>query len=138
MRRPGRLLKVHYKKFTVMRGVEHTVLLFFNYVSKITIINQIISSHKMIYNFLVLVDIKSFIPFLNPNIKIFTIETLVYLVEMRLEWLDISWGFTETCRCGKLFKTLYCLMNSSVFLIITYSQKQLGTFKTIIHGKGAM
>ena len=26
----GNLLKVHYSKLTVMRGVEHTVLLFFN------------------------------------------------------------------------------------------------------------
>ena len=33
-----------------MRGVEHTVLLFFNDVSKIPIVNQIISAHKMIYD----------------------------------------------------------------------------------------
>ena len=46
----GRLLKVHYPKFTVMHGVEHTVLLFFNDVSKIPIVNQMISAHKMIYN----------------------------------------------------------------------------------------
>ena len=46
----GKLLKVHYPKLTVMRGVEHTVSLFFNDVSKIPIVNQIISSHKMIYN----------------------------------------------------------------------------------------
>ena len=35
-----------------MHGVEHTVSLFFNGVSKITIVNQIISDHKMIYNIL--------------------------------------------------------------------------------------
>ena len=46
----GKLLKVHYPKLTFMRGVEHTVLLFFNYVSKIPIVNQMISAHKMIYN----------------------------------------------------------------------------------------
>ena len=46
-------MKVHYPKLTVMRGVEHTVSLFFNYVSKITIVNQMISAHKMIYNFFV-------------------------------------------------------------------------------------
>ena len=46
----GRLLKVHYPKLTVMRGVEHTVLLFFNDVSKIPIVNQMIYAHKMIYN----------------------------------------------------------------------------------------
>ena len=46
----GRLLKVNYPKLTVICGVEHTVLLFFNYFSKITIVNQIISAHTMIYN----------------------------------------------------------------------------------------
>ena len=33
-----------------MRGVEHTVSLFFNDISKIPIVNQMISAHKMIYN----------------------------------------------------------------------------------------
>ena len=46
----GRLLKVHYTKLTVMRGVEHTVSLFFNNISKIPIVNKMISDHKMIYN----------------------------------------------------------------------------------------
>ena len=46
----GKLLRVHYPKLTVMHGVEHTVSLFFNDVSKIPIVNQMISSHKMIYN----------------------------------------------------------------------------------------
>ena len=46
----GRTLKAHYPKLTDMRGVEHTVSLFFNDVSKIPIVNQIISAHKMIYN----------------------------------------------------------------------------------------
>ena len=46
----GKLLKVNYPKLTVMRGVEHTVSLFFNDVSKIPIINQMIFAHKMIYN----------------------------------------------------------------------------------------
>ena len=32
----GKLLKVHYPKLTVMRGVKHTVSLFFNDVSKNT------------------------------------------------------------------------------------------------------
>ena len=32
----GRLLKAHYPKLTVMRGVEHAVLLFFNNVLKDT------------------------------------------------------------------------------------------------------
>ena len=46
----ARLLKVHYPKSTLMRGVEHTVSLFFNDVSKITIVSQIISSHKVLHN----------------------------------------------------------------------------------------
>ena len=45
----GRFLKVHYLKLTVMHGVEHTVSLFFNNVSKIPILNQMPSAHKMIY-----------------------------------------------------------------------------------------
>ena len=46
----GRLLKVHYPKLTVMLAVGHTVLLFFKYVPNITIVNQTISFHKIIYN----------------------------------------------------------------------------------------
>ena len=46
----GKLLKVHYPKLTVMSGVEHTVSLLFIDVSKIPIVNQTISTHKMIYN----------------------------------------------------------------------------------------
>ena len=45
-----RILKVHDPKLIVMRDVEHTVSLFFNDVSKIPILNQMISAHKMIYN----------------------------------------------------------------------------------------
>ena len=41
----GKILKVHYPKLTFMRGVEHT-----DNVSKIPIVNQMISAHKMIYN----------------------------------------------------------------------------------------
>ena len=46
----GKLLKVHYPKLSVMRGVEHTVSLFLNDVSKILIVNQMDSAHKIIYN----------------------------------------------------------------------------------------
>ena len=81
MQLAGRLLKVHYPKLTVMRGVEHTVSLFFNDVSMIPIVNQMIYAYII---FLVLVYITSLIIYLNPNIKSFEIETLVYLVEMRL------------------------------------------------------
>ena len=44
-----RLLKVHNPKLSVMRGVEHTVSLFFNNVSKIPIVHQMLSAHKVIY-----------------------------------------------------------------------------------------
>ena len=44
----GELLKIHYPNITVMRGVEHTVSLFFNDVSKIPVVNEIIIDHKAI------------------------------------------------------------------------------------------
>ena len=45
----GRLLKVYYSKFTVMCAFEHTVSLFFNDVSEIPIVHQIISAYRAIY-----------------------------------------------------------------------------------------
>ena len=45
----GELLKIRYPKITVMRVVEHTVYLFFNYVSKVPVFSQMITSHKEIY-----------------------------------------------------------------------------------------
>ena len=46
----GELLKIHYPRISVMRGVEHTVSLFFNDVSKIPVANQIITAHNAIYH----------------------------------------------------------------------------------------
>ena len=46
----GELLKINYPKVSVMRGVEHIVSLFFNDVTKIPVVNQMITSHKSIYN----------------------------------------------------------------------------------------
>ena len=46
----GELLQIRYPKITVMRGVEHTLSLFFNDVSKIPVVNQMIRAHKEIYN----------------------------------------------------------------------------------------
>ena len=46
----GESFKIHYPNLTVMRGVEHDLSLFFNYVSKIPVVNQIITYHKAIYN----------------------------------------------------------------------------------------
>ena len=48
----GIILKVHYPLLAVMCGVEHTVSLFFNDVSKIPIVNKMISDHKVICNIL--------------------------------------------------------------------------------------
>ena len=52
-----RLLKVNYPKLVVMRGVGHTVSLFFNDFSKIPIVNQMVSAHKMIFLVLVYITI---------------------------------------------------------------------------------
>ena len=46
----GRLLKAHYPNLTVMLGVEHTVSSFFNDISNILFLNQMISDQNMIYN----------------------------------------------------------------------------------------
>ena len=46
----GEVLKNHYTNLSVMRGVEHTVSLFFNEVTKIPVVNQVITAHKSIYN----------------------------------------------------------------------------------------
>ena len=46
----GELLKIHYPKVSVMHGVDHTVSLFFNDVSKIPVLNHMITYHKAIYN----------------------------------------------------------------------------------------
>ena len=46
----GEMVKFIIQKVSVMRGVEHTVSLFFNYFSKITVVNQMITAHKAVYN----------------------------------------------------------------------------------------
>ena len=46
----GELLQIRYPKITVMRGVEHTVSLFFNDFSKIPVVNKMIRAHEAIYN----------------------------------------------------------------------------------------
>ena len=45
----GKLFKIHYPKISVMHGVEQTVSLFFKNVSKIPVVNQMITAHKAIY-----------------------------------------------------------------------------------------
>ena len=134
----GRLLNVHYPQLTVIRGVEHKVSLFFNDGSKIPIVNQIISAHKMIYNMFSSGIYNKPNSIFKYKYQVFKIETLVYLVEMRLEWMDISCGCTETYGRGYFFKPIYHLLNPSVFLLIPNYPKQLGTLMIISYRKGVM
>ena len=46
----GDFLKIHYSYIWVISGFEHTVSLLFNEVSKISVVDQIITYHKTIYN----------------------------------------------------------------------------------------
>ena len=46
----GELLKNNHPALTVMHGFEQTVSSFFNYESKIPILNQTIKAHKAGYN----------------------------------------------------------------------------------------
>ena len=45
-----KLLKFYFLKLTVICGVEHTVLILFNDVSKVPIVHQMIAAHKKIYS----------------------------------------------------------------------------------------
>ena len=45
----GKVLELKYPKLTVMLGIEHNFSLYFNDVSKIPIVHQMIASHKIIY-----------------------------------------------------------------------------------------
>ena len=46
----GELLKIHYPNISFMRGVERTVSLFFIDVSRISVVTQMITAHKAMYN----------------------------------------------------------------------------------------
>ena len=46
----GEHLRIQYTNIAVMRGVHHTVSLFFIDVTKFQVLNQIIKAHKAIYN----------------------------------------------------------------------------------------
>ena len=46
----GELLKIHYPKFSIMIGVEHTISLFFYDVFKIPVVNRMVTAHKAICN----------------------------------------------------------------------------------------
>ena len=116
----GRLLRVYYTKLKFMRGVEHKEYLFFNAVYKIPILHKIIYSHKMIYTIFGSGIYHKPHSILNQNLKSFTIKKLVFLAEMRLGCMDISWGCKETCGCKRFFNILYPLQNLSVLLPIMF------------------
>ena len=78
----GELLKIQYPKVSVMSGVEHTVSLFFNDVSKIPGVNQIITAHKAIYNLFGSVVYHKPNSIFKKNHVSFKIGTLVYSVEI--------------------------------------------------------
>ena len=138
MQLAGNVLKVHSTKFTVVRGVEHTVSLFFNDVPKISIVHKIISYHNMIHIISGSGIYNKPHYILNKNLKSFTIETLVFLAEIKLGWLDISWGCIETCGCKNFFNILYPRHNLLEFLLLRNSTKQLNIFMIISRGKGTM
>ena len=45
----GERFEIDFPKISVMRVVEHTVYLFFKYISKILVVDQMITAHKAIY-----------------------------------------------------------------------------------------
>ena len=92
----GELMKTHYPKLTVMRGVEHTVSLFFNNFSKIPIVNQIITSHKAIYNLFGSGIYQKPHYIFKSNIMNFKIVTFVYSVEKIPGCLVFLLEFIET------------------------------------------
>ena len=93
----GELSKICYPKITVMRGVEHTVSLFFNDVSKIPVVNQIISAHQERYNLFGSGIYHKPHSIFKKNLMSFTIGTLDYSVEMIPVWLGISLECTYIC-----------------------------------------
>ena len=88
----GELLKIYSPKLTAMRGVESAASLFINYVSKISIVYQIILGHKAIYNPFGSGFYHKLIPYLNQNHMNFTTGILACLMGMIPEWHDISLG----------------------------------------------
>ena len=93
----GKLLKIHYPKVSVMRGVEHIVSLFFNNFSERPGLNQMITDQGQYITYLVLEYITNLILYSNQNHMSFTIETLDCSVEMISGWLVISLECTYIC-----------------------------------------
>ena len=86
----GEHLDINYPKVSVIRGVEHTISLFFNDVSKISVVNQIITARKSIYSLFGSGIYHKPHSILKSNHMDFTIGTLVYSVAIIPEWVVIS------------------------------------------------
>ena len=121
-----------------MRGVEYTVSSCFSDISKKPLYIKWFLPASWYIIFLVLLCITSHNTLLNKNLKSFTKQSSLFLAEMKLGWLDISWRCTETCGCEKVFNVLYPLHNSLVFLPITNSTKQFNIFMIWSHRERIM
>ena len=108
-----RPLIVRYSKLTVMRGVEHTVSLFFNDVLKTPIVYKMISSHSMINNISGSgIYHKPYSIFKSKPQKFHNKDIGVFSMN----------DTTMTCKRGNFFNTLYCPQNLSIFLQIMFWQ----------------
>ena len=94
----GNVLKVNFAKLTVIFGVEHTVSLFFNDVSKAPIVRQIISYQKVIYNSFDSDIYHQSHSILKPKYQEFCNRNIGILLVMILVWLGISWKCTKNLR----------------------------------------
>ena len=113
-----------------MRGVEHTVSLFFNDVSKIPVVNKMITDHKAIYNLFVsgiykkphiIFKSKSY-EFHNRNIVLFSgNDTRIagYFIGMH-RYLRMRKALLDTVSSAE-FNTM--AMNSKLSKVVSYIQK---------------
>ena len=125
----GELLKIHYPNISVVCGVEHTVSLFFKDVSKIPVVNQMITAHKAIYNLFgsgiyhkphYIFRSKSY-EFHNRDIGVFSgndTRMAVYFVGMHRD-LRMRKSLLATVSSAE-FNTM--TVNSKLFKVVSYIQ----------------
>ena len=98
----GKLMKFNYPKLTVICGVKHTFNLFSNDVYKITVVNQMVTAHKKLYNLFGFgIYHKPHYIFKSKSMD-FTVVTSVYSAVMIIVWLVISLECTETRALRKI------------------------------------
>ena len=100
----GEFLKIYNPKLTIMRRFKHTVYFFFNNVSKIPIVNQMILDHKAIYN------IFGYIIYHEPH---FIFKSKLY--EFHNRNIGLFSGNDNRISPKKFFKSIFRLC--SVFLL---------------------